>query len=175
MDDSQRQSLRNYAWGYFAFHAEQRMKAVHFYLILSTVLVTGFINGIKNTDNYFLFAIVGFVLALISFFFKRLDERNKELVRNGEAALKFLDSLEDLENVEEQPNVLKIFEYDDYTIKKKQEKSKNFSHFSYSTFLNYIFLTFGLLGFVTGILCLLHLGFQVYTTQNESTANIYWL
>ena len=146
MEESQKQRLRDYAWKYFALHAEQRMKTFHFYLLLSTVLVGGFINGIKESDNYPLFSVIGLLLALVSLLFGKLDERNKELVRNGEAALKFLDDLEGLDNIDKKPHVLEIFSHDDFSDPKLNK-------FSYSSFLKLIFCLFGFLGLVAFVYC----------------------
>lgn len=33
MSDQDREQLWDYAWNYFSFHAEQRLKTFHFYLI----------------------------------------------------------------------------------------------------------------------------------------------
>jgi hypothetical protein len=38
MDEKRREELRDQAWKYFALHADQRLKAFNFYLILCTVI-----------------------------------------------------------------------------------------------------------------------------------------
>ncbi len=145
MEESQKKMLRDYAWKYFALHAEQRMKTFHFYVLVSSVLIAGFINGIKDSDSYLLFSVMGLLLAFISFLFGKLDERNKILIRNGEEAIKFLDNLEDLDDTQEKPSVCKIFAHDDLTMKKK---------FSYSSFFNAMFFIFGSLGIFATAYCI---------------------
>jgi hypothetical protein len=162
MDDSQKQRLRNYAWGYFAIHAEQRMKTFHFYLILSTALISGFILGMTRIDNdkLLILAPIGFLLTLVSFLFFKLDNRNKQLVRNGEYALNFLDELEDLMEEGEQPHILKIFAYDDWKLaqdegKIERKKIKALSLSSYSQIFSMIFWAFGILGIMELVFCLI--------------------
>ena len=152
IENSQKERLRNYAWNYFALDAEQRMKTFHFYLIVSTVLVAGFINGTKDSSvDCRILSFLGLSLALISFYFEKLDERNRELVRNGEAAIKYLDELENLEDNHQKPNILKIFAHDDFVLKTKT--NQNPLSFSYSVFLKCIFRTFGFIGWLAFIVC----------------------
>jgi hypothetical protein len=152
IEDSQKERLRSYAWNYFALHAEQRMKTFHFYLIVSTVLVAGFINGTKDSSvDCRIISVLGLSLALISFYFEKLDERNRELVRNGEAALKYLDELENLKDNHQEPNLLKIFAHDDFVSQTKT--NQNPLSFSYSLFLKCIFRTFCFIGWLAFIVC----------------------
>lgn len=152
IEDSQKERLRNYAWNYFALHAEQRMKTFHFYLIVSTVLVAGFINGTKDSSvDCRILSFLGLLLALMSYYFEKLDKRNRELVRNGEAALKYLDELENLEDSNKKPNILKVFAHDDFA--SKTQTNQNSLSFSYSIFLKCIFRTFGAIGLLAFIAC----------------------
>lgn len=147
-NETQNQRLRNYAWNYFALHAEQRMKTFNFYLILSTALISGFILGLTRIKNYQILAPIGVLLSLVSILFWKLDKRNRQLVRNGENAIKFLDRLENLVREDEHPHVLQIFAYDDRNFEKKFCSS-------YSAIFNSIFLVFGCLGFVAFVCCLI--------------------
>ena len=162
MEESQKQRLRDYAWKYFALHAEQRMKTFHFYILLSSALVVGFINGIKDSKNYLLFSVLGLLLTLVSFLFKKLDQRNKELIRNGEQALKFLDEQEKLSDNNGEPSILKIFAHDDLKMKEKLDK------FSYSSFLKYIFGGFEFLGIVFVIYCLIMFLINIYSSSHSN-------
>src|SRR5689334_9313771 len=40
--------FREYAWDYFALHADHRLRAFHFYILLSTALVGGFALSVRN-------------------------------------------------------------------------------------------------------------------------------
>ena len=53
---------------------------------------------------------LGFLLSILGLIFWKLDQRNRRLVKNGEAALAFLDSQHDLAQQNGAPHVLKIFE-----------------------------------------------------------------
>jgi len=142
MEESQKQRLRDYARGYFALHAEQRMKTFNFYIILSTALISAFCIVLTRVDDRVFLIAIGFLLSLTSLLFWRLDCRNRQLVRNGENALKSLDDLENyLENKNRKPHTLKIFAYDDWI--QSQQKC---ILISYSQIFASIFSIFGILG-----------------------------
>jgi hypothetical protein len=156
MEESQKNRLRKYAWDYFVYHAEQRIKTFNLYLIIVAILIGGFGTVIIKTKEEYLpwLSIFGFLLVIFSVAFALLDKRNRELVRNGEAALKYLDELEELPNDGSFPHVLKIFSRDDHMSSNKAWYSIR-AHVSYSAILRIIFLVFGLLGFVTSVFCLI--------------------
>src|SRR6266851_4338107 len=86
MTPEERRDARAYAWGYFALHADQRMKLFNFFLILA------------------------------AFTFWRLEERTRGLVKRGEEALRFLDERWPVDALlpDETPHVLRLIERDDY-------------------------------------------------------------
>ena len=158
MENSQKDRLRTYAWNYFVYHAEQRINAFNLYLIIVAVLIGGFGTVIVKTKEEYLrwLSIFGFVLLIISVTFALLDKRSKELVRNGEAALKYLDELEELPDDGSCPHILKIFSRDDYVSSNKSLYSISRAYVSYSSVFRIIFLLFGLLGFATSVFCLMN-------------------
>ena len=87
----ERKEARTYAWGYFALHADQRMKLFNFFLILAGVLLGVFpaVRGMAGGAR--VVALLPLLLALTAFTFWRLEERTRYLVKNAEAALRFLD------------------------------------------------------------------------------------
>jgi len=91
----------------------------------------------------------------LSFIFGMLDIRNKQLVRNGEAALKYLDEQEDIENNDDEPHILKIFAHDDYMLSQTVNVRLLRTRITYSRFLIFVFWGLGLLGLGVGIACLL--------------------
>jgi hypothetical protein len=158
MENSQKDRLRAYAWNYFVYHAEQRIKAFNLYLIIVAILIGGFGTVVVKieVENMPWLSIFGFVLLIISAAFALLDKRSKELVRNGEAALKYLDELEGLPDEGSCPNILKIFSRDDYVSSNKSQHSINRLYVSYSAIFRIIFLLFGLLGLATSVICLIN-------------------
>lgn len=149
--------MREYAWRYFALHADQRIKTFNFYLVLFGLVSGGLITLIKDSENYRLAAPIAFALAFISFIFWRLDIRNKELIYNSEDALKLLENDDRLLDDGSVPNRLKLFTYEDHAteIRKKKKMLGLIPRFySYSTCFNAVFLIFGLAGLIMGIVLL---------------------
>lgn len=156
MNDEQKNRLRTYAWNYFAYHAEQRMKTFHFYLITVAVLITGFIpaSARVSIEQFKWLAIIGFLITFFSITFAFLDKRNANLVKNGEAALKWLDDQEELQAENDAPpHVMSIFARDDYINEAKSKFSFTKAHVSYSKILLTIFWLIGLIGFIGVIVC----------------------
>jgi hypothetical protein len=156
MDDAQKNRLRTYAWSYFAYHADQRMKTFHFYLILVTAIVAGVVAAITKFDRENLRYLSGlwFLLTFVSVMFSWLEGRNRELVKNGEKALRHLDQLEGHVREKNVPHALEIFALDDYHTERKPKIPLVESHISYSDVLRRIFWTFGFGGFILGMVFL---------------------
>lgn len=76
----------DYAWKWFSFHADQRVKMFN-YMLLATGIFAASVGTVYK-DHHTVVAIflcsVGVILALI---FSRLDRRNRDLVWLGEAVL----------------------------------------------------------------------------------------
>ena len=148
-----REHLRDYAWKYFAFHAEQRMKTFHFFILIAGFIIAGFVSRV--VDQKSAAAALAFLLSFMAMVFGKLEQRNRELVKKGEAALKHLDSTEGLMDEGDRPNPLKLFDLDDFRTKQfPQEKNIFVASLSYSMVLACVFWVLGLLGFVGGIACL---------------------
>jgi hypothetical protein len=106
---------RSYAWGYFALHADQRLKLFNFFLILSG-LILGAFPAVRNmAPGTKLVALLPSFLVLSAFIFWRLDERTRHFLKNAEAALKFLEESWSVQQPREgPPHYLHLFERDDY-------------------------------------------------------------
>jgi hypothetical protein len=115
MTPDERREARTYAWGYFALHADQRMKLFNFFLILSGLILGTFpaVRGMAAGAK--VVALLPLLLVLTAFIFWRLEERTRRLVKNGEDALRFLDAQWPLEQLPDKtPPYLRLFERDDY-------------------------------------------------------------
>ena len=153
MDDNTRNEARDYAWKYFQFHAEQRLKTFNFYLIIATVLSGGLFSILTNdTFPYKQWcSLLGFLLFFISFIFWRLERRNRQLVDNGEMALKHLDSQW---NLSDEHKSLEIFERDNEAMEYIHFIPKVGIRLRYSICFNLVYFTFGIFGFVIGFMML---------------------
>ncbi len=80
-----------YAWRWFALHANQRISMFHFFLIGTGILANAYVLLIRESFEGMAggLAIVG---ALVSIVFALLDRRNRQLVHMGEEVLKDLES-----------------------------------------------------------------------------------
>jgi hypothetical protein len=141
--------MRLYAWNYFQLHASQRLTAFNFYIVISTVLGTGYLMSLKGDTISTIGIILGLLLSFLSFIFWKLDVRNKQMIKNAEDALKYLERQLNLENNNSNPHILQIFCYDESQAK-MFKKSKSFwpwrSYYSYSKCFNLVFIILGVLG-----------------------------
>ena len=135
-------AFRQYATKYFEIHAQQRIKAFQFFVTLSTAIGGGAVYSLEN-DNPIALLVLGVVMCFVSFVFRMLDVRTRTLVKNGEEALKYLDSLHDLPKVHNLPSPLSLFERDDEI----RRRNRNFNTcFSYRICFGMAFGMFFLFG-----------------------------
>ena len=148
--------FRDYAWKYFALHADQRLKTFQFFITLATAISGGALLSLRDKQIHGKwFAILGLLLSFISFIFWKLDVRTSGQVKRAEDALKFLDARHDLPDIQGQPHPLAVFARDDYFTKRVKGCSPRTGHFSYRRCFKYVFLVFGLIGLflvVTGLI-----------------------
>ncbi len=149
MTPDERKEARTYAWGYFALHADQRMKLFNFFLILSGLIlgafpaVRGMAGGTKTV------ALLPLLLVLTAFIFWRIEERTRRLIKTAEAALRFLDEQWALEPLPDKtPHYLRLFERDDYfmTIQKKRWWAKRVVPISYADSFRIAYVMIGSVG-----------------------------
>ena len=84
-DPSELQKLQfDFAWKWFAYHADQRVKMFNFMLIVFGIFAAGLVNALDKhvpKPAVVLFAFFAGILALV---FSLLDRRNRDLVWLGE-------------------------------------------------------------------------------------------
>lgn len=85
----------NMAWEHIKFHAEQRIKFFHFYLITSALLINAFsillrYNGEDSGPNEYAFLVL-WIGGILSATFMGLDVRNTQLLEQSEAILRKLE------------------------------------------------------------------------------------
>lgn len=115
LTDDQEKIFRTQAWSYFSLHAAQRMQSFQFYITLETALIGGAIVLAKSEESHqYLLALIGVAIAFVSFVFSKLDGRTRVLVKNAEAALKYLDDQHNFPELDGQPHPLRLFERDGF-------------------------------------------------------------
>jgi hypothetical protein len=80
----------DYAWGWFQYHAAQRLTAFNFFLIIVGLLLVGYAQAIDHHWSPFGIGI-GLLGMLVSMGFFALDMRNEELVDRGLDGLRTLE------------------------------------------------------------------------------------
>jgi hypothetical protein len=145
--------LRKQAWDYFNVHAAQRLTTFNFYIVISALLSTGLLATFnKDYQSPLLGLLVGCFLPLFSFVFYKLDERNRELIRGAEEALRFFENQSSYADEGGIPHIAKIFCREDRetTLKKSGYSASIWDrHFSYSDCFIWVFRSFAFIG-VTG-------------------------
>jgi hypothetical protein len=79
-----------YAWNWFSYHANQRLAAFNYFLVIVAVLTTGYLTCVDKLF-YMMQTILGIVGVLISLAFLALDFRNEQLVDHSRHALRALE------------------------------------------------------------------------------------
>jgi hypothetical protein len=89
---SQKEML-DHAWRYFEIHANQRMALFNFFLVLSSFVAAGLGASLQLRGAFELLgAGLGFLLAIVSFTFWKLDQRSSFLIRHAERAMAELEN-----------------------------------------------------------------------------------
>lgn len=77
-------------WKYFQQHATQRMSYFNYFAIFSTILINGYVISI-NGEEPSLGIIIGLLEIILAFFFLKIEERNRFLMRHGENVIKKIE------------------------------------------------------------------------------------
>jgi hypothetical protein len=81
----------DYAWKWFSYHADQRVKMFNFMLIVSGIFATAVVTAMDKGLPSGLTATLCFIAAALGLIFSRLDRRNRDLVWQGEEVLTHLE------------------------------------------------------------------------------------
>jgi hypothetical protein len=151
MSDEDLARAWDYSWNYFSVHAEQRLKTFNFYLALTAGISAVVATMCRATQ---LMPAAGGLLVcsfpLLALIFWRLDVRNRELVKHGEAAIKHLEGLMPFPNdTDNLPHVLKI-------MTREEAVTKNELPFRYSHCFSATFLVLGIGGAGFGLVLIVH-------------------
>ena len=160
MDQKTYDQMRDYAWKYFSLHAAQRLTTFNFYVTISTLIIGAAVTLRKEHVAFRELLPLAVLLAFVSVIFWGLDQRNRQLVKNGEKALKYLDSLWGIGGHEAE--VMKIIECDEF-------RCKHRIGWRYSTAFNAIFVVFFASGLILAVFCYLQ---PVAKDSRASVVNI---
>ena len=155
--DEQIKRLEDRAWQAFAAHAGQRLTTFNFYLVLSSLLITAMAATFQKDFRLpYLGAVVGALLAFMSYLFWRLDKRNRELIKLSESALKHFEAAISPVDSTQPYHPAAFFLRDDYETGPKKAASKWYwrKHYSYANILDRVYLTFAVVGLVGAAIAL---------------------
>src|SRR5437899_681740 len=74
-----------HARAWFALHADQRLRALNFFLLAAAFLTTAYVTTFERTPG--LAAAAGGAGFAIAFAFGRMEQRTRQLIKRGEEAL----------------------------------------------------------------------------------------
>ncbi|MBL4900988.1 MAG: hypothetical protein JKX76_15375 [Colwellia sp.] len=151
MDIDKRKEYRDYAWSYFSSHADQRLKIFNFYIAFSTVIIGGFVTLIKDGGVQIEYWIFPLMLTFFSFVFWKFEERARMLIKNAEAALKYLD---DCGLNDEEKEYLALFNLDQAKADELNKFPIFTGYFSYSRVFRWVYGFFTLTGIIGFFACI---------------------
>jgi len=157
MDQDLQKDLRDYAWKYFSYHADQRLKTFNFFLLFLTAGIAGLLAHAEHLDEPMFSIVGGLGLLLLSFLFWKLDRRHRTLVHVAENALMVL---EDQLMLGEGMAEVKIFHAEVKETKKLRRSSGRFRYLSCTECFNMMFFVvtaLGIYGAAKGVLIWLRL------------------
>ena len=81
----------DYAWKWFSYHADQRVKMFNFILVVFGFFTAAIVNAVVGHQQPWFTAIVSFIGAGVAGIFVGLDSRNERLLRFAEEVLTHLE------------------------------------------------------------------------------------
>ena len=150
---------------YFEIHAAQRLTVFNFYIALSGTILAG-IAAISQGSARFAFAgaVLGLLLAAISFVFLKLDERTSFLIKHAEGIIKKIES-------EYLPQDLSVFGLEESSTLNAQNSKKFLGKmYTYGQLFSAIFWIFGIIGLIGFAVMGLRAGGVIDWTEPKETA-----
>lgn len=142
---------RKYAWDYFQLHSTQRIATFNFFVSIATAISAAAGIALQANVNLRLAAmLLGFLLCLISFVFWKLDERNRQLIKLAEEALKMIEA-----QLNPSFDEISLFSRDEQRVRTYRAQNSYWfwrNYYSYSQSFNTLFLCFGALGLTSMII-----------------------
>jgi hypothetical protein len=148
MNSNEGSFLRKQAWDYFTTHASQRMSIFNFYIVLSSLIFTGYFTSFKDDAHLqSLRPSLAFLLCFLSFVFWKLDQRTSFLIKNAERALKYFEASD------EGAPIVKVFTQECLDTETRTMKGWRrilfwHQHFTYSWCFKFVYISFSVVGAV---------------------------
>ena len=86
-----RLETREYVWKHWAFHADQRLRAFHFFILIVTVILAGLLTYLKDARYPAFVAPACVFVPVLSWIFWRLDCRSRAFIHHAEEILKEIE------------------------------------------------------------------------------------
>jgi putative Mn2+ efflux pump MntP len=81
----------DYAWKWFSYHADQRVKMFNFMVVVFGFFIAAIVNAVVGHQQPWFTAIISFIGAGVAAIFVGLDSRNERLLRLAEEVLTHLE------------------------------------------------------------------------------------
>lgn len=151
--------LRDYTWGYFSLHADQRLKTFNFFVVLCVALTAGILAIVREAKDPAVASPLAFLMTFLSFVFWKLDQRCRQLIQHAETALKFIEDKAYLPESDIAPHPLKLVTGEEEItngLKRFPAGTLNIfsAHFSYQTCFEWVFFVLGVGGAIVGCVLL---------------------
>jgi len=117
------------------------------------VLTGAVLTIAKDTGHVGYASPLSYLMTVFAFVFWKIDERNKELIKHGEKALKSLEKHIKIQDDGQDPQVVQLFTHEEWKASRKPRFPKApflSAHMSYSDCFNVVFSIFGVGGFILG-------------------------
>lgn len=134
----ERIELRQYAWSYFAFHADQRLRTFNFFLALVAVMVAGVVAIVTNSESPILAVPLAGALVFTALIFWLLDERNHDLLDGSEIALKSIEASMVHLRESDAPGPLQLFSREKFETDQRKSKAR-VHYFTYHSSFRVVF------------------------------------
>lgn len=137
----------DHAWRYFALHAAQRFSVFNFYIVLIGLTSAGLGVALQGSTRFAILGVIlGFLIALLSLVFWKLDQRGSMLIKHSEQVLRALE-----------PHVVgdlaAVFVKEDQQGQSTQWSWMPWKSWTFGQCLRRIFLVMGLFGLGSAVLC----------------------
>lgn len=137
---------RDYAWSYFALHANQRMGSFNFFVVIAALLTTGLVGTLKSDFQQHVIGVpLGVGLSVIAFVFWKMDQRVQYLIKHAETALKAIEANWPADSGAPSVSLFRLEEEKTDSARKANPWPWQW-HLSYANCFGAVYLIFGLLG-----------------------------
>ena len=129
--DQPLETTLDHAWAHFSYHAQQRLITVRFFLVIFAILFAGCITLLDDGKLPILVGVISLLCLAVTLIFKRMDNRNVELIELSEEVLiKIQEVLErDLKtSFGEESDVVNIVRRSNEEGEKRFRYGRNISH-----------------------------------------------